>query len=177
MTSTATPPTTVATTNGVAEGGRIDHIIDMETDAVMKQRVAKSTRDNYERSKNLWNSYLLWNGEKVTLLWSGIWKDLEVYLKTVSSSARDKNRRGQISWRICYNNMQKKGCFKGDTRRRYAVNTVSIWQFYYELMFRDCLFLPSSFTNCFLSLTLLSIWFCCMLNSHNFEYSHTCFVT
>ena len=81
MKSTATPPTTVATTNGFAEGGRIDHVIDMETDAVMKQRVAKSTRDNYERSKNLWNSYLLWNGEKVTLLWSGIRKIWKFILK------------------------------------------------------------------------------------------------
>ena len=36
MTSTATPPTTVATTDGFAEGKRIDHVIDMETDVVMK---------------------------------------------------------------------------------------------------------------------------------------------
>ena len=90
----------------------------------MKQVMLKI--ENIGKRKNLWNINLLWNGEKVTLLWSGIWKDLEVYLKTVSNSARGKSRRGQISWRTCYNNMQKKGCFKGNTRRRYAVNTVSI---------------------------------------------------
>ena len=90
----------------------------------MKQVMLKI--ENIGKRKNLWNSNLLWNGEKVTLLWSGIWKDLEVYLKTVSNSARDESKRGQISWGPCYNNMQKKGCFKGNTRRRYTFNTVSI---------------------------------------------------
>ena len=64
MTSTATPPTTDATTDGVAEGGRIGHVIDMETDAVMKQRVAKSTRDNYERSNIAFLLWLFENNEK-----------------------------------------------------------------------------------------------------------------
>ena len=83
--------------------------------------------ESFGRERGLWQSNNVWNGERVTKLWSGIWKDLDQYLRTESSSnrndvasakMRDKSRKGQVSWRTCYNNMQKKGIFKGNRRRR-----------------------------------------------------------
>ena len=51
------------------------------------------------------------NGEGITKLWSTIWHRLDSYLRTEINSNKigfmEKSRKGQISWRTCYNNMQK----------------------------------------------------------------------
>ena len=52
-----------------------------------------------------------WNGEGITKLWSTIGRMLDTYLSTEINSnticCTEKSRKGQICWRICYNNMQK----------------------------------------------------------------------
>ena len=57
-----------------------------------------------------------WNGEGITKLWSTIWNRLDNYLLTKGNSNKigcmDKSRKGQISWRTCYNNMQKRNYLK-----------------------------------------------------------------
>ena len=73
-------------------------------------------------NKGMWENEGNWNGEKITALWSVIWEDLDPYLRTEGkcSSGTDlaKSRKGQISWRTCYNNMQKKSLFVGNRTRR-----------------------------------------------------------
>ena len=57
-----------------------------------------------------------WNGEGITKLWSTIWHRLVPYLRTEGNSNKigctEKSRKGQISWRTCYSNMQKKKLFE-----------------------------------------------------------------
>ena len=75
-------------TEATAEGEGNDLEIDMETDAVMKQRVAQSTRDNYERS-NI--AFLLWLFEN-----SGKYPDLlesNLYQKMREANRIDQSRR------------------------------------------------------------------------------------
>ena len=52
-----------------------------------------------------------WNGEGITKLWSTIGCMLDPYLSTEINSNKicctENSRKGQICWRICYNNMQK----------------------------------------------------------------------
>ena len=58
-----------------------------------------------------------WNGKHVTTLWSTIWPKLDQFLRTKTKCvgndkvSKDKSRKGQISWRSCYNKMQAQGLF------------------------------------------------------------------
>ena len=58
-----------------------------------------------------------WDSASITTLWSTIWPRLEPYLHTKTMTAAGnislhKSRMGQITWRTCYNKMQKSGLFK-----------------------------------------------------------------
>ena len=63
-----------------------------------------------------------WNGEVNTNMWSTIWHRLDPYLFTEGDSNKiccmDMSRKEQISWRTCYNNMQKKKLLEGNRIRR-----------------------------------------------------------
>ena len=75
------------------------------------RQVMKEVHNISER-KGVWQSSKNWNGATITYLWSSIWSELAQYLRTEgrSNSAKtlEKSRKGQICWRTCYNNMQKK---------------------------------------------------------------------
>ena len=62
------------------------------------------------------------NGDRIIKLWSKIWHRLEPYPNTEGNSNKvgcmEKSRKGQISWRTCYNNMQKKKLFEGNRIRQ-----------------------------------------------------------
>ena len=62
-----------------------------------------------------------WNGQGITKLWSTIWHRLDPYLLTKVNGKKigctERSRKGQISWKTCYNNMQKKKLFEGNKIR------------------------------------------------------------
>ena len=72
--------------------------------------------------KGVWQSSKNWNGITITNLWSSIWSELDSYLRTEgrlnSAKTVEKSRKGQICWRTCYNNMQRKKKFVGNKVRR-----------------------------------------------------------
>jgi hypothetical protein len=92
----------------------------------MKQlmRKVKEFAEAEDSDVNVWRGPRDWDGETVTTLWSTIWYRLDPYLRTETEIANGdeisygKSRRGQISWRTCYNKMQLKGLFKGNKVRR-----------------------------------------------------------
>ena len=59
-----------------------------------------------------------WNGEGIKKLWSTIWHGLDIYLHIEINSNKigcmEKSQKGKISWRTCYNNMQKEKSFEGN---------------------------------------------------------------
>ena len=63
-----------------------------------------------------------WNGEGNTNMWSTIWHRLDSYIFTEGDSNKigcmDMSRKGQISWRTCYNNMKKTKLLEGNRIRR-----------------------------------------------------------
>ena len=58
----------------------------------------------------------------ITTLWSTIWCHLDPFLRTktdkVNVKKEDKSRKGQISWRTCYNKLSRKGQLKGNQLRK-----------------------------------------------------------
>ena len=83
--------------------------------------------EKFGRESNVWLPHNEWDGETITTLWSSIWDKLDPYLRTETQRQRgtnsitcDKSRKGQISWRTCYNKMAKKKLFEGNRIRRSA---------------------------------------------------------
>ena len=57
-----------------------------------------------------------WNSPAIMTLWSTIWPRLDPCLRTETKGKRGavlvhKSRNGQITWKTCYNEMQKKKLF------------------------------------------------------------------
>ena len=77
--------------------------------------------EDFGLEENIWEMGS-WNGEGTTKLWSTIWHRLDPCLRTEINSNKtgcmEKSRKGQISWRTCYNNMQKKKLFEGNRIRQ-----------------------------------------------------------
>ena len=88
----------------------------------MKQVMAKI--EEFGREDNVWRKASEWNGKHVTTLWSTIWPKLDPYLRTETQcnkndkASKDKSRKGQMSWRSCYNKMQAQGLFEGNKVRK-----------------------------------------------------------
>ena len=88
-----------------------------------KMRQVMKKVEEFGKEKNVWVSHQSWTGAQITALWTRIQENLDPYLRTESevqsNNARslDKSRKGQISWRTCYNNMQKKKLFVGNKAR------------------------------------------------------------
>ena len=54
-----------------------------------------------------------WTSGAVTTMWSTIWRHLEPYLCTLTTTngrvSDEKSRRGQISWRTLFNKLRRRG--------------------------------------------------------------------
>ena len=74
----------------------------------------------FVKEEKVWIEDKNWSGAKITTIWTGIWHRLDPYLRTVTehrsnnSNKMDISRKGQMSWRKCYNEMCKAGLFKGN---------------------------------------------------------------
>ena len=77
----------------------------------------------------IWWTSGTWSGDEVTILQSGIWGKLYPYISaegsTRSKHTIDKIRKGNIGWRTCYNNMQKKKLFQGNKNR--CAQIINVW--------------------------------------------------
>ena len=66
---------------------------------------------DFGSEQNIWEMGS-WNGEGITNLWSTIWNRLDPCLFAETDidniGCMQKSQKGQISWRTCYNNKQKK---------------------------------------------------------------------
>ena len=74
---------------------------------------------NFVLEENVWEPRS-WNGEGITNMWSKKWHRFDTYLCTEGYRNKigcmEKSQKGQISWKICYNFMQKK-LFEGNRLR------------------------------------------------------------
>jgi hypothetical protein len=78
--------------------------------------------EHYAKRRGVWKPLTggsdYWNGETVTKVWDGVWKDMLPLLatRTIFDDGREdsdhKSRVGDISWRTCHNKLFSKGVYK-----------------------------------------------------------------
>ena len=78
--------------------------------------------EHYAKQRGVWKPLTggsdYWNGETVTKVWDGVWKDMLPLLatRTIFDDGREdsdhKSRVGDISWRTCHNKLFSKGVYK-----------------------------------------------------------------
>jgi hypothetical protein len=69
--------------------GNVDHLKSGPGNLSKMKQVMLQV-ESFGRERALWESNNVWNGERVTKLWSGIWQDLDQYLRTESTSNRNE---------------------------------------------------------------------------------------
>jgi hypothetical protein len=78
--------------------------------------------EHYAKRRGVWKPLTggsdYWNGETVTKVWDGVWKDMLPLLATWTSfddgreDSDHKSRVGDISWRTCHNKLYSTGVYK-----------------------------------------------------------------
>ena len=95
---------------------------DKEGRNLSRMRRVMKVVEHYARTRSVWKPLNAgsdyWDGETVTKLWDGVWKDLFPQLVTCTTyddereDSWHKSRVGDISWRTCHNKFLDGGVFK-----------------------------------------------------------------
>jgi hypothetical protein len=73
--------------------------------------------EHYAKGQGVWKPLMAgsnyWNGETVTKVWDGVWKDMLPLLATWASFDDDREDSvGDIRWRTCHNELYERGVYK-----------------------------------------------------------------